>query len=76
MPEGVVCVRAVFGHTTSTQRSADVCWKGTPQPTERTDQSANVSDYSDKILGFLAIHPNFGAQTIPVTRSITQAGRQ
>ena len=31
VPEGVVC--AVFGHATSTRRSADVRWKGKLDPT-------------------------------------------
>ena len=31
----VMAVCAAFGHATSTQRSADVGWKGKPKPRER-----------------------------------------
>ena len=41
------CVCAVFGHATSTWRSADVRWKGKPQPTERADQSTNIIEFKD-----------------------------
>ena len=39
-------VCAASGHATSTQRSADVCWKGKPEPTERADQSANSIEFT------------------------------
>ena len=41
-PESSVCV--VFGHATSTRRSVDVCWNGSPEPTERADQSTNTTE--------------------------------
>ena len=40
--ESSVC--AVFGHATSTQRSADVRWNGSPEPTEHAVQSTNLID--------------------------------
>ena len=38
--ERSVC--AAFGKATSTQHSADVCWKGKPEPTGNVDQSVNL----------------------------------
>ena len=70
-PESSAC--AVFGHATSTWRSVDVRWNGSPEHTERANQSASIIERLEcKKCSFLPISLSTSHFTVHPGRRATR----